>query len=233
MKALLAVAGGFLATTVIFASGALIAVWFLAAEPIDHAALDVNAARPWTVEPQRVTAGQTATGLSRVVAEIVPTANAAQPRSSKTSASETMQSVNETTTSALGHDADASAQSEVIAAHIEWCASRYRSYDASDNSYRSYSGSSRACNSPYSEMFAGDVSADVGAAQEAVYDPSDMTTGQEVYTRDEYGAAMVAADSDPYLSSDHVNYCFDRYRSYRPSDNTYQPYGGGPRQQCR
>ena len=34
-------------------------------------------------------------------------------------------------------------------------------------------------------------------------------------------------------SSDHVAYCFSRYRSYRPEDNTYQPYGGGPRRQCR
>lgn len=34
------------------------------------------------------------------------------------------------------------------------------------------------------------------------------------------------------VSADHVAYCFDRYRSYRPEDNTYQPYGGGPRRQC-
>ena len=32
-------------------------------------------------------------------------------------------------------------------------------------------------------------------------------------------------------SSDHVQYCYDRYRSYRASDNTFQPYNG-PRQQC-
>lgn len=29
----------------------------------------------------------------------------------------------------------------------------------------------------------------------------------------------------------HVAWCYDRYRSYRASDNTFQPYGG-PRQQC-
>lgn len=33
-------------------------------------------------------------------------------------------------------------------------------------------------------------------------------------------------------SSSHVNYCANRYRSYRASDNTFQPYNG-PRQQCR
>jgi hypothetical protein len=29
----------------------------------------------------------------------------------------------------------------------------------------------------------------------------------------------------------HIQWCYDRYRSYRASDNTFQPYNG-PRQQC-
>lgn len=29
----------------------------------------------------------------------------------------------------------------------------------------------------------------------------------------------------------HVNWCLNRYRSYRPRDNTFQPYNG-PRRQC-
>jgi hypothetical protein len=29
----------------------------------------------------------------------------------------------------------------------------------------------------------------------------------------------------------HTQWCYNRYRSYRASDNTFQPYGG-PRQQC-
>lgn len=33
------------------------------------------------------------------------------------------------------------------------------------------------------------------------------------------------------LGSRHVEWCYDRYRSYRASDNTYQPYNG-PRRQC-
>ncbi len=31
--------------------------------------------------------------------------------------------------------------------------------------------------------------------------------------------------------SAHVQWCYDRYRSYRASDNTFQPYNG-PRRQC-
>lgn len=33
------------------------------------------------------------------------------------------------------------------------------------------------------------------------------------------------------LSSAHVQWCYDRYRSYREYDNTFQPYSG-PRRQC-
>ena len=33
------------------------------------------------------------------------------------------------------------------------------------------------------------------------------------------------------LSNAHVQWCYDKYRSYRASDNTFQPYNG-PRRQC-
>ncbi len=33
--------------------------------------------------------------------------------------------------------------------HWQWCAARYRSYDARDNTYRSYGGGRRTCRSPY------------------------------------------------------------------------------------
>jgi hypothetical protein len=33
------------------------------------------------------------------------------------------------------------------------------------------------------------------------------------------------------LGSDHVEWCYNRYRSYRAYDNSFQPYNG-PRQQC-
>ncbi|MBV2143104.1 BA14K family protein [Falsochrobactrum sp. TDYN1] len=32
-------------------------------------------------------------------------------------------------------------------------------------------------------------------------------------------------------SNSHVQWCYNRYRSYRASDNTFQPYNG-PRRQC-
>ena len=45
--------------------------------------------------------------------------------------------------------------------------------------------------------------------------------------------AQYASNDVAELSDAHINDCMNRYRSYRVSDNTFQPYGGGPRQQCR
>lgn len=41
----------------------------------------------------------------------------------------------------------------------------------------------------------------------------------------------IANDRGYSGGSSHVNWCANRYRSYRAYDNTYQPYGG-PRRQC-
>lgn len=44
---------------------------------------------------------------------------------------------------------DASDPMTTTPAHSEWCATRYRSYDPSTNSYQSFSGSRRLCVSPF------------------------------------------------------------------------------------
>ena len=46
------------------------------------------------------------------------------------------------------------------------------------------------------------------------------------------GAIITGAiDNDRSYGSAHVRWCYDRYRSYREWDNTFQPYEG-PRRQC-
>ncbi|MBO6813443.1 MAG: BA14K family protein [Rhizobiaceae bacterium] len=43
-------------------------------------------------------------------------------------------------------------QREVVhtgSAHVDWCLSRYRSYDVRSDTYQPYSGPRRYCNSPY------------------------------------------------------------------------------------
>ncbi|MEP7454061.1 BA14K family protein [Phyllobacterium sp. SB3] len=49
-----------------------------------------------------------------------------------------------------------------------------------------------------------------------------------------FGAGAIIGGTiarQPSRSSNHVNWCANRWRSYRSSDNTYQPYSG-PRQLC-
>ncbi|WP_234819614.1 MULTISPECIES: BA14K family protein [Sinorhizobium] len=105
-------------------------------------------------------------------------------------------------------------------AHVEWCANRYRSYRARDNSYTSFSGGRRTCISPYMNA--------AGTPLEVALPPP--TPEESV---DAPSAEMDLSADATNLSFEHVDYCFSRYRSYRPEDNTYQPYDGGPRRQCR
>ncbi|MCA0016465.1 BA14K family protein [Mesorhizobium sp. B292B1B] len=119
--------------------------------------------------------------------------------------------VGETDPTATGAIAPATA--ELPQPHIAWCASRYRSYRPQDNSYMSYSGQQRPCISPYL-----DADRAAPSAAEASY-VEENGTGR--------GAYAAAGDDD------HVASCFSRYRSYRPEDNSYQPYSGGPRRQCQ
>jgi hypothetical protein len=46
------------------------------------------------------------------------------------------------------------------------------------------------------------------------------------------GAIINSENNRVYRGDSHVQWCYDRYRSYRASDNTFQP-NYGPRQQCR
>jgi hypothetical protein len=45
------------------------------------------------------------------------------------------------------------------------------------------------------------------------------------------GAIINNENNRVYEGNSHVQWCYDRYRSYRASDNTFRPYNG-PRQQC-
>jgi len=113
-------------------------------------------------------------------------------------------------------------QARLPAAHVSWCANRYRSYSPEDNSYISYSGQQRPCVSPY-----------LNANDDMVDDTSDEAA---VQTATEVGyvetGVMASATNLSSASAGHIESCFGRYRSYRPEDNTYQPFSGGPRRQC-
>lgn len=44
--------------------------------------------------------------------------------------------------------------------------------------------------------------------------------------------AIVNNENNRYEGNSHVQWCYDHYRSYRSSDNSFQP-NYGPRQECR
>ncbi|PWJ89142.1 BA14K-like protein [Mesorhizobium loti] len=46
------------------------------------------------------------------------------------------------------------------------------------------------------------------------------------------GAIINSENNRVYEGNSHVQWCYDHYRSYRSSDNTFQP-NYGPRQECR
>lgn len=119
---------------------------------------------------------------------------------------------------------------EMTFEHLEWCASRYRSYRPRDNSFTPFSGGRRQCNSPYQSRHP--------------FEPADARTiSEEPYAKDPFEelstndieVSQQVAGVDRFSPGDtvRVQSCFARYRSYRVNDNTYQPVSGGPRRQCR
>lgn len=71
------------------------------------------------------------------------------------------------------------------------------------------------------------------AARSAENYPSETPVDQSV---DGAQTSAVLRDDMPAMAAAdpaHTEWCFERYRSYNMDDNSYQPYGGGPRAQCR
>ena len=208
MKALMGIFGGFFLTLAIFASGLSFATWLLAAKPVQQAAPSMSVADLWTRDARPVKT--TEQSFARIPAK---QAEAPDAYALAKAAPEPIVASNDQQSPDQGE-----ASRELPAAHPEWCASRYRSYEPEDNSYRSYTGRRRPCISPYSDV-ATTLRPDVVSYVEANYASMDVSAS--------------ADEVRSQLSPDHIDYCFSRYRSYRPEDNTYQPYSGGPRRECQ
>lgn len=212
MKSFVALLGGFFFTLIIFGGGALTAVFFVNAEPAAAPRLDGNGAI-WTTKAVRVNAA--AQDYERLPSQ---PANENAPREIEVqpaSESPSMQPVpvDQLKTAAVSVDQ----APEINAAHVEWCSQQFRSYNPASNSYNAYSGAIRECISPYSET-----------------DPSyeEAQIPHVEYAAELVNSAYPNEVIKEELSSRHIQSCFERYQSYRPQDNSYQPYGGGPRRQC-
>jgi hypothetical protein len=84
---------------------------------------------------------------------------------------------------------------------VAWCTERYRSYRASDNSYQPYIGVRRECEPPFAA---------------SVYNPA---TNVGVEQAADIGDFRHTGDT-------HSQWCFARYRSYDPDNNTYRAFSG-------
>jgi hypothetical protein len=136
--------------------------------------------------------------------------------------------------------ADAQSAPAMNEAHLEWCSNRYRSYRPRDNSYTAYSGGRRECASPFPTHAAETVAATV-ATNDTI---SPMPDRHDSFAEDNFPETSTQAELEPqveqaslegatgFVTADHAQSCSARYRSYSAEDNTYQPYGGGPRVQC-
>jgi hypothetical protein len=235
VKALLGILAGLVVSLGMFAGGLAAAIYFLAIEPPRELNTTADVGELWSAQPRRVKT--TAQALERVPDATVspqPGPSAAIREAGKQSESALEpRSIDAITTGAVPdvgvrdrkQQKPAPAMSE---AHLKWCASRYRSYRPSDNSYTPYSGGRRQCVSPYQRNTA--------TAATPTAPPLD---GSEYAENDEdpsfFPLEYVSTDAQEGtdFTSQHVRYCFSRYRSYRPEDNTYQPYGGGPRKECQ
>lgn len=234
MRLVLALVSGFVFTFGVFAAGVTMATFYVVGPTQEHAGLDASSATAWSDEPVRVA--------------YAPSPPAPQDaRSVGDAMGEERPGIDPVTTSALGGSDDmlpgpapapnpdtaqalSAEQEMLVSAHVNWCRDRYRSYRPEDNSYRPYSGGNGFCVSPYLEQLeAATRREDAVVAASLRQDEFGSAPGgiEQDFIQTGEPAAMNGAPTD-----EHIRNCFDRYRSYQPEDNSYQPYGGGPRRQC-
>lgn len=227
MKPFLALISGFVAASGLLISGAAVATLLITNEPSHDPDPGQDIAQLWSAEPRPV--DQASQQFDRLPAdedtEIAEVDTGAAASSPSLDAMPPVDEIDMASTGSIDASPSVpSAQMEPISpreqvseAHNEWCADNYLSYRPETNSYTTYDGAERICASPYQEEMT-DEQDDISTATLSA------STGSEL--------PQQAMNDESFISADHVEECFSRYRSYRPEDNTYQPYGGGPRQQC-
>lgn len=199
--------------------GVVIASAALSPEEETHQFTGLDIRDLWTAEPVRI--DRAAQNLERlppryashvVMREPEPQVQETAANSAQEDLGSRIAQIDLTSTGAVYDEPSEASLDTLSPQHIGWCSQRYRSYDSLDNTYRSFNGELRDCVSPY-EI---EAPAEHGEGEAEI-----MTVSSESSSSDGYS-----------LQEDHVVSCMERYRSYRASDNTYQPYGGGPRQPC-
>ncbi|MFN7091258.1 MAG: BA14K family protein [Allorhizobium sp.] len=209
-----ALAAGMVIGGVVLASAAL------APEEDPHRFTGLDIKDLWTMEPVRI--DRTAQNLERLppryashVVMVEPDLGASDQSEQTATAGRGSKvgDIDTLVTAAIDESTSGFGADTLPPEHFSWCEARYRSYDPVRNTYRSFSGDIRPCDSPYQVEIMAEL--EEGDAR--------------VMTVSAGGSKPGAGMED----EGQVMACMQRYRSYRPSDNTYQPYGGGPRQPCQ
>lgn len=160
MKPILAVIGGFVLSFGLFIAGIFFALFVVADEPPQQPRATENIAEVWTSEPRTVNVPAQATAFERLPpaqqrgfgpAGTAAAAEGVQPpvdsmMTAAISPGEQETIPGQATVESVAAQASAA---RVRTAHAEWCARRYRSYDAGTDSYRPHGGGRRLCISPY------------------------------------------------------------------------------------
>ncbi|KQS76634.1 hypothetical protein ASG25_15210 [Rhizobium sp. Leaf384] len=149
----------------------------LMAKPATEALANINAPDLWTSEPKRVEAADRgfdrAPSAPPVDLASSETLAVAQPVVAADNASAEIDQTQPGTPVADTQSAMAENQAVSNPERQAWCASRYRSYSADDNSYSAYSGERKACVSPYMDVASTD---DIGRMSPS----SDLQTSDHV-----------------------------------------------------
>lgn len=252
MKPFLAVVGGFVVALGTFAGGALVAFMVLKTEPDRALSAGDDVAAVWSGTPRVVdTAAQDFERVAAIApvgaasaADMPDAAGTGEPvlpggDGVDTMTTASLEPMDETEKEEQREFDDV--QAGLVVAHVDWCLDRYRSYDVDSNTYQPYSGGRRDCVSPHLEelealeaggrapLSDGDARVEFATLEER---PARIAAGAggEIVLHTGDGGMDVSSGA---LSQAHVRDCFNRYRSYDPATNTYQPYGGGPRAICR
>ncbi|WP_099866417.1 BA14K family protein [Pararhizobium haloflavum] len=242
MKPFFAIVTGFVVSFAMFAGGGGLAAYYLAAEPVRDIEQRQDVAAMWSADPKRVDPSEQ--DFERIETAAAPADDTqdeevlvamADPQSANdatATASEPTTPDQLTMAAAAGEMDETKDQqpaatkpepqaNRLPAAHVAWCEDRFRSYRRETNSYRPYSGGTKPCVSPFLE------------GQQAARSSAPAPTEERETAAQPLAYAAQDAAPRQRVTMEHVQDCFNRYRSYRMEDNTYQPYGGGPRQQCQ
>lgn len=192
----------------------------LSPEEEQHHFTGLDIADLWTSEPVRIDRSQQT--LERlppqyashvVMMEPQPTELAAASETEHTDFGSGVGGVDLAATGSVIHASPDMGFAALPPQHVSWCEERYRSYDPVGDTYRSFSGELRHCASPYQVTNTPDTEQGEGSLIAVSSDEN---------------------EADAYTGGNrNIRACMERYRSYRVEDNSYQPYGAGPRRQCQ